>query len=61
MKYHVEIVETLSRVVEIEATTPAEAIEIVKVLYRKEKIVLDSGDFSDVDFIAKVADCQWFE
>jgi hypothetical protein len=53
IKYEVEILETLSRTIDVEAATPDEALYIVKERYRKEDIVLESNDFFDVDFIIK--------
>lgn len=46
--YEVEIKEILSRVVIVKAENEEEAIRKVKDAYREEKIVLDSGDFEDV-------------
>lgn len=48
-KYQVEINETLSRVVEIEAENESDAISKIKDLYRQEKIVLDSDDYLDTE------------
>ena len=48
-KYQVEINETLSRVVEIEAENESDAISKIKDLYRQEKIVLDSEDYLDTE------------
>jgi hypothetical protein len=50
LKYSVEIKETLSRRIEIEAATRNEAQEIAKQLYREEKIVLTADDFTEVNF-----------
>lgn len=44
-KYKVEIRETLSRVVEIEANSPEEALETVEDLYLDCAYVLDESDF----------------
>jgi len=49
-KFPVEITETLSRVMRMEAATPDEAVDKVKTLYRKEVVVLDSSDYIDTDF-----------
>ncbi|MCL2621333.1 MAG: DpnD/PcfM family protein [Defluviitaleaceae bacterium] len=49
-KYPVEITETLSRIIRMEASTSDEAVEKVKTLYRKGMVVLDSGDYVDTDF-----------
>lgn len=49
-KYNVEIVETLSRVVEIEAQTYEEAEEKAEEMYDKVEIVLDYEDKEDVNY-----------
>ena len=46
-KYQVEINETLSRIIEVEAENENDAVSKIKDLYRKEKIVLDSNDYLD--------------
>jgi hypothetical protein len=50
MKYKVRIVEILSKILEIEATNEYDALALVESLYCDESIVLDSGDFDDVEF-----------
>ena len=50
MKYHFEIIETLSRTVEIEAESPQEAYTKGRNLYRECEIILDADDFIDVEF-----------
>ena len=45
MKYKIEIEEILSKIVEIEANSIEEAIDIVKNMYQNEEIVLDSFNF----------------
>jgi hypothetical protein len=42
--YEIEVVETLSRVIPIEAINEEQAIEVVKDLYSAGTIVLDSND-----------------
>ena len=44
-KYQVEINETLSRIIEVEAENENDAVSKIKELYRKEEIVLDSNDY----------------
>ena len=44
-KYFVKIEETLSRVVEVEAKSKEEAIEMVEEKYNNEKIVLNAEDY----------------
>ncbi|MBQ8969186.1 MAG: DpnD/PcfM family protein [Bacteroidaceae bacterium] len=45
MKYQVKIIETLSRIVEVEASNPDEAWDKVEAQYKKGEIVLDDTDF----------------
>lgn len=49
-KYNVIIIETLERVVEVEAESVEDAKYIVKKQWRRGEHVLDSGDFTDVEF-----------
>ena len=56
MKVIMEVIETLSRSVEVEAVSAEDALDIIEQRYRAEEIVLDSGDFRGVNFIAKT-DC----
>lgn len=46
-KFEVNVEETLSRVVTVEAETMADAIELVHKQYHNEEIVLDSSDYAD--------------
>jgi len=46
----VVITETLTRAIDIDATTPEEALEKAQNLYRGSEIVLDSSHFVDVAF-----------
>lgn len=48
-KYNVEVVETLSRVVEVEATTYEEAENKVDEMYHNQDIVLDYNDLESQD------------
>jgi hypothetical protein len=50
-KFKVVIVETLSRIVEVEASDEFYAERIVKDWYHDEEITLDYGDFDEVEFI----------
>ena len=50
MKYQVEIMEILQRIVSIDADDESMAITAVKQLYRAEEIVLDSSDYIDTEF-----------
>ena len=49
-EYQVEVVETLIRIVTVEATSEEDAIKFVKYDYNNAELVLDSDDFFDVDF-----------
>lgn len=49
-KYQIEIVETLSRVVDINANSYEEALEQAKEKYDKSEIVLDWEDLENVDY-----------
>jgi len=51
MKYQVTIVETLSKIVDIEANSAEQAEYIVMTMYNDEEVVLDYSDFEQVDFI----------
>ncbi len=43
--HKIEIQETLSRIVEIEASSAQEAIDKAREMYRAEEIVLDADDW----------------
>jgi hypothetical protein len=49
-EYQVEITETLSRIVTVEAEDEADACSIVEANYSDESTVLDFSDFQDVEF-----------
>lgn len=44
-KYSIKVLEVLSRIVEVEASDEEDAIERVRQMYRKCKIVLDDSDY----------------
>lgn len=48
--FEIEVLETLSRVVEVWAKDSEQAIEKVEQQYHGEDIILDADDFVDVDF-----------
>lgn len=50
-KYKVTIVETISKIVDIEADSAEQAEYIVMTMYNDEEVVLDYSDFEQVDFI----------
>ena len=47
--YNVEIKETLSRIIEVEATSEDDAIDIVESQYKNEEIVLYPEDYKGYD------------
>lgn len=48
--YKIRITEYLSKIVEVTASSEEMAMRIVKDRYYDEEIVLDYGDFDDVEF-----------
>ncbi len=54
MKYKVRIIETLSRIVEVEAEDDMDALNTVEDMYCDSQIVLDSEDFDFVDYVIEV-------
>ena len=52
-KYSIEVLEVLSRVVEVEASDEEDAIEKVKRMYRKCEIVLDDSDYKVTEISVK--------
>ena len=51
--YSIEVLEVLSRIVEVEASEEEDAIEKVKQMYRKCKIVLDDSDYKVTEISVK--------
>ncbi len=49
-KYQIEVNEVLSRVVEIVAEDDAQALQIVKAMYRNGDLVLDASDYVLTEF-----------
>lgn len=50
-KFNVNVVETLSRIIEVEAGSLEEAKDIVMDMYDNEEVVLDAGDYdNNVEF-----------
>ena len=49
MNYKIEIKETLSRIIEIEADNEDGAIKEVKKQYKNENIVLNAEDYMDTE------------
>ena len=50
MIHKIEINETLSRIIEIEADNEEEAIKEVKKQYMSEEIILNAEDYINTDF-----------
>lgn len=48
-EYQINVTETLSRIVKIEAVSKEDAIRKVKSMYHNEEIVLDADDFVGVN------------
>ncbi len=51
-KYSIEVMEVLSRIVEVEATDEDEATEKVRQMYRNCEIVLDDSDYIQTEISA---------
>ncbi len=49
--FKIEVKETLSRIIEINANSINEALENVQKIYKNEELILDNDDFVEVDFI----------
>jgi len=49
--FKIEVKETLSRIIEIDANCVDEAFSLVKAQYQNEEIVLDAVDFVDTGFL----------
>ena len=52
-KYSIEVLEVLSRIVEVEASDEEEAIELVRQMYRRCDIVLDDSDYKVTEISVK--------
>ena len=50
MMYSIEITETLSKTITVEAADPDEALDIVKKHYKDGDIIIDAECFVGVDF-----------
>lgn len=50
MIYKVEILETLSKVIEVDAESEDEAISKIRKDYKDEKVVLDAEDYLGTEF-----------
>lgn len=49
--FKIEVKETLSRVIEIDALSDEEALLKIEDLYNKEEIVLNAADIIDTEFL----------
>ena len=49
--FQIEIKETLSRVIDIEATSSDAAFSMVQNLYKNQAIILDSNDCIETEFL----------
>ncbi len=49
IKFKISVEETLSRIVEVEASSKEEALDKVREQYKNEEIVLDAEDFCEVN------------
>ncbi len=61
MKYQVTVMELLSRKVEVEASTPEDAIHEVNKQYCDSKIILDASDYVETNFELTGGDMQFGE
>lgn len=52
-KYSIEVLEVLSRIVEVEASDEEDAIEKVRQMYRRCEIVLDDSDYEVTEISVK--------
>jgi hypothetical protein len=52
-KYCIEVLEVLSRIVEVEASDEEDAIEKVRQMYRRCEIVLDDSDYEVTEISVK--------
>ena len=49
--FKIEVKETLSRIIEIEANSADEEFSKIQDLYKKEEIVLDADDYVETEFL----------
>lgn len=53
MKYFVEIKETLTKIVEIEANNAEEALDVVEKQYKNSEIILVADDYVKTEILVK--------
>ena len=44
-KYRIEVTEILSRIIEAESESEADAVEMVRSMYQKGELILDASDY----------------
>lgn len=49
--FKIEVKETLSRIIEIQADSNEEALLRIEELYKKQEIVLDADDYVETEFL----------
>ncbi|MBR2096718.1 MAG: DpnD/PcfM family protein [Prevotella sp.] len=52
-KYSIEVMEVLSRIVDVEAVDKDDAIKRVRQMYRNYQIVLDDSDYKETEISVK--------
>ena len=52
-KYRIEVTEVLSRIVETEAESEDDAVEMVRRMYRNCDIILDASDYVETEISVK--------
>lgn len=52
-KYRIEITETLSRTIEVEAESEEVAVKKVRQMYRNGDIILDASDYIETEISVK--------
>lgn len=53
MKYRIQVTEKLQHIETVSAASESEAVELVRQLYKEEKIVLGAEHFTGVAFAVK--------
>lgn len=50
MKYKIKVIETLSRIIEVEADSENTAFDKIKDMHMNEDLILSADDFEGVEF-----------
>ncbi len=58
-KYSIEVMEVLSRIVDVEAVDKDDAIKRVRQMYRNYQIVLDDSDYKETEISVKDEKSEW--